>query len=187
MTRIRISLLAFVLALPMFVLAAAPVFAQAVESAKIVLVDFTRISEESLVGQDVKAQLEQYEMKVQTRQEELQSQLNQEGQELESQERVLPSDVFQERVNAYRQKAQQAELELQQKRQLLVRASQQAELEISRNLRPIIRDIMTQRGANIVLSKSGVYMDSGGFDITEQVIQRLNQVLTSYQVPLPSE
>jgi len=185
MKPLRVTLFALLLAWPAAFLAAPVSAQQATQPAKIVFVDFTRISDESLVGKDVKAQLDQFGLRLKSRQEELQSQLNDEGKTLEAKEKVLSPDIFQEQVQAFQQKARQAELELQQKKQLLDRASQQAELEISRNLRPIIKDLMTARGANMVMAKSWIYMDTGGFDITTEVIQRLDQTLTTYKVNLP--
>ena len=182
----RMFLLALVMASPAaFFAAPAALAQQATQPAKIAFVDFTRISDESLVGKDVKAQLDQYGIRLKNRQEELQTQLNTEGNALEAKQKVLSPDIFQQQVDAFQQKARQAELELQQKKQLLDRASQQAELEISRNLRPIIKDLMTARGANMVMAKSWIYLDTGGFDITSEVIQRLDQVLTTYKVNLP--
>jgi outer membrane protein len=186
MKTLRTYFFALLLAWPaaFFTLSAAEA-QQALPTAKIVFVDFTRISEDSLVGKDVKAQLDQYGLRLKSRQEELQKQLDDEGKTLEAKEKVLSPDIFQTQVQAFQQKARQAELELQQKKQLLDRASQQAELEISRNLRPIIKDLMTARGANLVMAKSWIYMDTGGFDITGDVIQRLDQTLTTYKVNLP--
>lgn len=188
MTRIYTLLVALGLMAPAALVLSVPAVAQqAAQPAKIILVDFTRITDESLVGKDVKAQLDQFGLSLKDRQEELQKQLTEKGKALEAKEKVLSPDIFQQQVQAFQQEARQAELELQQKKQLMDRASQQAELEISRNLRPIIKDLMTARGANMVVAKTFFYMDSGGFDITTEVIQRLDQSIKTYKVNLPNK
>ncbi len=159
-------------------------FAMAQTGGKIIIVDFTRVQEESLVGQNVISQLTQYGNAVQARKEALEASLNDEGAALENQESVLPPDAFQQRVTAFQQKARQADLELQGYRSTMVRGEQNAKLQITNELKPIVNKIMGERGADLVLDKSLIYISGGGFDVTDIVISRLNAVITSYPLNL---
>lgn len=151
---------------------------------KIILVDFARVQEESLVGQNVISQLTQYGNAVTARKEALEAQLNAEGAELEGQEVILPPDAFKQKVEAFQRKARLADQELQQYRQTMVRAEQNANLEITNNLKPIIRQIMSDVGADIVLDKSLVYIAGTGFDVTDRVVARLDQQVQRYELNL---
>lgn len=172
-----------IMTLPLMVAAVVGASAQSLGD-KYIVVDFNRVQEESLVGQHVISQLTQYGNAVQARKEALEAGLNAEGEELEGQESILPQDVFQDRVTAFQQKARRAEIELQGYRQIMVRAEQNAKLEITNNLKPIISQIMTEKGADMVFDKSLVYMTKGGFDVTDLVIQRLDSKLTTYPLNL---
>ncbi|MEE8258869.1 MAG: OmpH family outer membrane protein [Sphingomonadales bacterium] len=179
-------LLLFAFGMPLLLSAPLDSFAQATAS-KIVVVNFTEVTNESFVGQDVQNQLKAYEEIITARKAELENQLNAEGQTLEGQESVLPPDAFQQRVTEFQNKARNAEIELQGKRALLVRAQQQAEQEITRNLRPIVLALMGERGADIVLDKALTYMvASGTFDISDEIVQRLNSTITSFALNLPN-
>lgn len=174
------------LALLVFVLAPAVAFAQTTPEAKVLVVDFQTVNENSLVGQDVSAQIKQYELVLENRANELQTTLKEEGEQLVSQQAVLPPDVYQDQAAAYQQKLQLANQELEGKRQLLFRAAQAAQFEINRAVRPIIRSIMQSRGATMVLDKGFVYDTISSIDITNQVVEELDQVLTSYAVQDPN-
>ena len=171
-----------------FVLMMAPAaaFAQGTLEAKILVVDLQTVHENSLVGQDVTAQIKQYEIVLENRANELQTSLSAEGEQLVSQQAVLPPDMYQEQMTALQQRLQQASQEVEGKRQLLFRAIQAAQFEINRAVRPIIRSIMQSRGATIVLDKAFVYDTISTIDITNEVVQQLDQVLTSYPVQDPN-
>lgn len=151
---------------------------------KVIIVDFTRVQEESLVGQNVISQLTQYGNAVQARKEALEAELNAEGTALEAQEVVLPPDAFQQRVEEFQRKARLADLELQGYRSTMVRAEQNAKLEITNNLKPIVNAIMNEKGADLVLDKSLIYMAGGGFDITDLVVARLDSQVQRYNLDI---
>ena len=160
--------------------------AQAVGEAKIILVDFNRVTTEALVGQDVAAQLESNRVKIEGRASELDQALAAERADLERQQSLLAPDAFEERVRAFSQRQLAARTELEQLNAQHQRAAQQASLEIQRTLRPIILNIMEERGATIVLDKLTVYHSVGGLDATTQVIEKLDGALSSFQITLPS-
>lgn len=151
---------------------------------KVIIIDFTRVQEDSLVGQNVISQLTQYGNAVQARKEALEAQLNKEGTDLEAQEVVLPPDAFQQRVDEFQRKARLADLELQGYRSTMVRAEQNAKLEITNNLKPIVNAIMNEKGADLVLDKNLIYMAAGGFDVTDLVVSRLDSTVQQYSLGL---
>lgn len=160
--------------------------AQAVPAAKIMFIDFTRVTQESLVGQDVAAQLDSNRVKLETRAGNLDQQLQLERQELQRQQSIIAPDAFEERVRGFQQRQLSAQNELEQLNNQHQRAAQQASLEIQRVLRPIIISVMDGRGATIVMDKNTVYHSIGGLDGTTTVIEKLNAALSSFAVTFPS-
>ena len=157
--------------------------------AKILVVDFLAVNERSLVGQDVDAQLRQYQLALEGRATELQNEIKLEGETLVSQQSVLPPDVYQDQAIAYQQKVQRANTEIEGKRNLLLKAAQAAQLEINRVVRPIIDNIMRDRGATMVVDNQFIYasMGSTGIDITNEVITQLDIDLKNYAVRDPNQ
>ena len=160
--------------------------AQTIPEAHIMLIDFGRVTTESLVGQDVAAQLDANRARLETRAGELDQQLSFDRQELERQQSIIAPDAFEERVRAFQQRQLNAQNELEQLNGQHQRAAQQASVEIQRVLRPIIIKVMENRNATIVLDKNTAYHATGGLDVTTTVIEQLNAALSNFAVSLPA-
>ncbi|MFQ5346385.1 MAG: OmpH family outer membrane protein [Rhodothalassiaceae bacterium] len=159
--------------------------AQSTPVAKILVVDFDRVSRESLVGKDISAQFESNRLSLEQQAREVQQALSQEQSDLEQQRSIISQDAFQERVRAFQQKAQQKQNQLKQLTNQARQSMQQANLEVQRVLRPIVKNLMEEKGANFVLDKALVAQHAGGLDITTEVIERLDQAMPTYKVNLP--
>lgn len=166
---------------------AQPVAAQqnAVPAARIILVDFDRVSRESLVGKDIAAQMESHRVDLEKKARAIQDKLKAEEEEIAKQRNIISPEAFQERVRGLQQKAQQKQAELQDIQQQARRAMQQAQLEVQRVLRPIVKEVMDRHGANMVLDKALVSQHAAGLDVTTEVIEKLDQAMPSFQVQLP--
>ena len=54
-------------------------------------------------------------------------------------------------------------------------------------LGPILQEVVKERGANLVLDKQAVvFANNGAFDITREVIAKLDQKMPTYKVSLAS-
>ena len=161
-------------------------YAQATPEARIILIDFGRVTSESLVGQDVAAQLESNRARLEVRAGELDQMLQVERQELERQQSIIAPEAFEERVRAFQQRQLNAQNEIEQTNGQQQRAAQQASIEIQRVLRPIIIEVMESKQATIVFDKNQAYHSIGGLDVTTAVIDKLNSALSNLPVTLPS-
>jgi len=166
-------------------LAAVAAQAQSTPNAKILVVDFDRVSRESLVGQDISAQMESNRADLERYARGVQQNLGAQQQELQQQRNVISEEAFQQRLQRFQQQAQQQQSQLEQLTQEARQAMQQANSEVQRALRPIVRDIMEERGANLVLDKALVSQSASGLDVTTEVIERLNEKMDSHEVSLP--
>ena len=160
--------------------------AQMVEGARIVIVDFNRVTIESLVGQDVAAQLESNRVSVEARAGDLDTLLKSDEEELRRKRNIIAPDAVQERLRGFNQKQQEARDELQQRTLQHQRAAQHASLEIQRTLRTIILEVMNTHGATIVLDRAIIYHSTGGLDVTTEVIELLDRALSQFEVTLPN-
>lgn len=166
--------------------------AQNTPAAKVIVVDFARVTRESLAGLDIGNQIKANNVKVQARAKELQDGLRADQENLAKQQALLTPeeqqnipDSFQQLVREFQLKQQSAERELQEKQQGRQAAVEQANAEMENALRPIVRQLMTERGANLALDKNVVFDQLDGLDVTTQVIERLNQRMPSLKMALP--
>lgn len=164
---------------------AGTVAAQEVAPARIVVVDFDRVSRESLVGKDIAAQMESNGVALEQKVRNTQQSLTTEQEEIAKQRNIISQEAFQERARAFEQKAQQKQAELQNLQNQARQAMQQANVEVQRALRPVVRTLREQKGANIVLDKALVSDHAPGLDITTEVIEGLDKALPAFQVSLP--
>lgn len=168
-------------------LAAGSAQAQDTPVARILVVDFQRVNQDSLVGQDISAQMQSFRVDMEGRQRELQDALRSKVEELQAQRNMLSEEVLQQRVQGIQQEEQAANQEVRDLMNRGQNAMQQARLEVRRVLRPIIKGIMEERDATMVLDKNIVSQHASGLDVTTVVIERLDEEMESYDVQLPTE
>ena len=148
----------------------------------IVLISMDDVTQGSALGQNIMAQIQA--LATQAKEE-----LGAEAKALQTEQAAiakLPADqraarmeAFAPRSNAFQQKAAQRDAQLKA-------AFGQARAALGKEIEPILRDITTKRGANIVMDRrvSAVEPDPSQ-DITNEVVAALNAKKTSYEVKLP--
>ncbi len=108
---------------------------QEIGLAKFMIVDFQRVQNESLVGQDYAAQLNSARLSIETKEGNLVQELLADKDELDQQKNIIAQEALQQRARELDQKAQQAEALVKQLRRDLNVAARQATLEIQRVLK----------------------------------------------------
>lgn len=156
--------------------------AQEVAAAKIILVDFNRVTGDSQVGQDVNSQIQQQASRIQTFETNLVGKFDAEEDELKRLQTVIAPDAWEERVRTWNQKKVTGQRQSDALRKNLQQVGQQAQLEIVRVLRPIVNSVMTAKGATMVLDTSVVWRSAAGYDFTTDVVEGLNRDLASYKL-----
>lgn len=152
---------------------------------KIVVIDRGAIMQFSKVGQDIARQMQAYANQAKA---ELQGQgkaLQAEERSLQQQVAILAPDVKAKRVAAFQAKAASLQGAAQRKDEQLKAGFAQARQAMEQQLGPILQQLVKERGANLVLDKQAVvFATAGGFDITAEAVNRLNQKLPAFKVNL---
>ena len=152
---------------------------------KIVVLDKVAILQFSKVGQDVARQVQGYAAQAKNDLTAQGKSLQAEGRALQQQVAILAPDVKAKRIAAF--EARQAALQgaAQKKDEQIKAGFFAARQAIEQKLGPILQQVVKERGANIVLDKQAVVMATvGGYDVTSDVINRLNQQMPTYKVNL---
>jgi outer membrane protein len=159
--------------------------AQAIEPARVVVVDMNRVFATSAAGQDAQRQLNAQSDRLQNQLKTLQAQFQKEEEALAKKRSVIAEDAFQQEVGQFRARAARAQSDLERQQNDLRRAAAFVNDQIMRGLRPIVQEVMTQRQANIVVDASQVFLNTPALDVTATVIERLNQRLPKVSTTPP--
>lgn len=152
---------------------------------RIVVFDERALMQFSKAGQDIQRQVRTFAQQLSGQKAATQKSLEAEQQQLQQQVAILAPDVRAKKVEAFQKKAEDAQAGIQRKAAQIDAGVQQAQGVMSQALGPILQQVMKERGANLVVLKQAVLIaDSNTFDITGDVINRLNAKLSAVKVSL---
>jgi len=165
---------------------ATPVFAQsAPPPTKLVVIDKIAIMQGSKVGQDVARQVQAIAKQAQT-------DLTAQGRAIQEEERtaIQPTAILAPEAKAKRMAGSEAkkralQASAQKKDEQIKAGFFQARQQMEQALGPILQEVVKEQGANIVVDKQAVvFATANSFDITQKVIDRLDQKLPTIKVDL---
>jgi Skp family chaperone for outer membrane proteins len=183
MTRI-LAAAAFTLSVPM----AAPLSAQTLSPAVIVIVDLDRIVNESAAGKAAAQELQTRAQGLNARRQTLASQLQTDAQAIQQgqQNKTLAGPALEQRVKAFQDREQAANAELQRGQEDLQRAQQYIVQQITNAANPIITQVMRERGASIALAERATLQHTAALNVTNDVLARLNASLPKVSTTPPA-
>jgi outer membrane protein len=157
------------------------------QTPKILVIDRAAIMQFSKVGKDVSRQIQAFANQAKNDMAGQSKALQAEGQALQQQVAILSGDAKQKKIDAFQAKEQGLQQAAQRKEAAIQYSAFKAQQTVSQTLQPIVQAIMQQRGANMLLDKTAVVAVNGNaalFDITQQVIDGLDQKMPSLKVAL---
>ncbi len=162
-------------------------FAQKLHPAVIAVVDVQFVLQKSTAASSVRAQVDklraEYQDQVNAREQELRKQ----EQELKRQQSILAPHAFDAKRREFQRRVSEVQREVQQRLRQLDQIRAQGLQGIERALRPIIIDLSRERGFNLVLASTQLVFAARSLDITQTVLERLNQALPTVSLGAPSE
>jgi outer membrane protein len=154
---------------------------------KIVVLDKVAILQYSKVGQDIAKQVQAYAAQAKNDLTAQGKALQAEGRALQQQVAILAPDLKQKKLAAFQAKEQSLQAQAQKKDDQIKYTFMSARQAMEKQLGPILQQVIKERGANLVLDKQAIVMaNTASFDITGEVINRLNAAMPSYKVVLTS-
>lgn len=149
------------------------------------VVDLEGVLEHSKAGQSVTEQLTAHNKvfeKEHVRQEE---KLKQMQQDLQQQRSTLAQDAFEQKYNEFQQSVRQWQQAEQLNEQALGQATEVAREKTLGVIKDIIGKIVLERHANLVLLKSAVPFYASAYDISQDVLDQLDDKLPTLKVVVP--
>ena len=171
-------------------LAPAAARAQAVPAAIVAVVDLDRATSECNACKTASAALKSQVSTFESRRNSLATSLQTEQKSIQTAIDALkgkePDAALQARVKAFQTKAQSSEQELAGQQSQIQRNQAYIQKQIQDKLNPIYQQVMTRRGANILMEVGATLATATSVDVTNDVLGALNTALPSISTTAPA-
>lgn len=149
------------------------------------VVDIQEVMERSTAVQGIRRELDAYRKAYDTEFAAKEKALKDEERELVRQQSLVDPAAYREKVQAFQQKFATFQRELKTRQQLLQNAYATALNQVSAQVQRIWAAVADAEGATLLLPRGQVLLFSPGYDVTPDVIDRLNKALPSVKFPDP--
>ena len=164
--------------------------AQAIPAATVAVVDLERVTSECTACKSAAATLRSQVTGLQTRESTLSAPLAAEQKSIQAAVDALagkqPDAALQARAKAWETKRQGAAQELARQQDQIKRNQAYISQQIQTKLGPIYQQVMTRRGANVMVEAGNTLATSTNVDVTSDVLAALNAALPSVQTTAPA-
>ena len=161
---------------------AAPAEAQDSDALVIAIIDMQRILRESVAVQTMQQEIDERRSRYQTELQKKEEEIRNTDQELLRQRSVLTADVYAKKRQDLERQVAGMQREIQAQRRGLDEIFGQGMNQVRRELVEVVKEIATERGADLVLAKANVVLVRPDLEITDEALERLNVRLE--RVPL---
>lgn len=143
------------------------------------VIDVNEVVNRSKAGRAIQPQFEKLKKGYEDELSRDRQALTEEAKKLDSQRAVLAPEAFAQRVTAVRQKELALNQQIVERKRVLDATLNNALAQIRNVLFQVSQDIARERGINIVLLKEAVVIVASNLEITDDVLQRVDQKLPS--------
>lgn len=160
----------------------------AAQNSEVVVIDQARIMRDSAGGQDIIRKVGQIETTIQSELTPEANALQQQGESLEartanmSMEAIGADEALRTEVEAYAQRAQQFNRNRQVAAAELQATERAAWARFYQALEPVLEQVVTETGANVMLDASQAVWSSESVDVTQSVITKMNAAMPTVEV-----
>jgi outer membrane protein len=166
----------------------APPSQPAVPSAlNVLVVDVQSLLQNSKSAKMVRQQIEQKRGEYAKEISQQEEGLRRERDALQRQQASLSAEALNKKGREFQQKVNELDRSVQTKRQTLEKSNAEALESIQSIILKIITEIAKERKANLVFQRSELVLFDNGFDVTDQVLTKLDEQLPTLTVSFATE
>jgi len=151
---------------------------------RIIVIDRNYILQRSSAGQDMLNQVQTLSKTAETEFKNQEQALATEAGQLQQQMAIMAPDVRDQKEKEFTGKQQAFQGRVQQRQAEIQAGFNKAARQVEVALEPILKAIMVERSANMVLDRSAVILSSADVDVTPVAVQRLDKALPHVKVDL---
>lgn len=161
---------------------AAPATPGAPTSLTVLVVDVQSLLQNSKAAKMVRQQIEQKRNEYAKEISHQEEGLRQERDALQRQQASLSAEAMNQKGREFQQKVNELDRSVQSKRQALEKSNADALEKIQQSMLKIIGEIAKERKANLVFQRSDLVLYDQAFDVTDVVLQKLDEDLPTLTV-----
>ncbi len=165
--------------------------AQAVPAAVVAVVDLDRVTSQCSACKTASAALKSQVSSFESRRNSLATSLQTEQKSIQTAVDALngkePDAALQARIKTFQTKAQSSEQELAGQQTQIQRNQAYIQKQIQDKLNPIYQQVMTRRGANLLMEVGATLATSTSVDVTNDVLSALNSALPTLGTTAPAQ
>ncbi|MEW5703371.1 MAG: OmpH family outer membrane protein [Pseudomonadota bacterium] len=147
------------------------------------LVDMGTIVSKAKVYNQLRGELQKRQESLRTELDKKQDDLTKERDDLARQKTLLSPEVFKQRQEAFQQKYMTAVQSFEKQDAGIREAHEKANLEIQKKIAELSAEIAQERGFNMVMASTAVFYAIKVFDMTDEMLKRLDERLPKVTVP----
>ncbi len=158
------------------------------QGTKVIIIDQGKIMRDSAAGKDIQTKVKNIESAIERELKPTADSLNAEGQTIEAKTKNMTPEAMRAdaalktQVTAYARKAQEFNIKRQIAGQELSLTERKAWSDFFVALRPILQEVVTERGAQVMLDRSDVTYADPAIDATALVISKMNSKVPTISV-----
>lgn len=152
---------------------------------RIGVVDVQKILREASATRAIRPQLDRLKNSYQAQFKKEEDELRAADQDLERQRAILSPEAFNEKRVDFQKRANELQRKVQDARQLLDQSLGKAMGVVQDQLRAVLIQVRNEHKLQLILFRSAVIAMEPRFDITDEVLKRLNQKLPTVKVSVP--
>lgn len=182
----------FALLALIFVVGSGPATAQEASSPeetpiRVGIVDLGKVRQNSTAMASVARQISQYREEFQKDIQAEEASLREANQELARQQTIISPEAFEEARQQFEQRVADVQRKVQQRKQALEAAQENALRQMHQTLNLAIAEIAKERGLTLIMRRDQTIMSATSLEITDEVLQRVNQQLPDITVAKPGQ
>jgi outer membrane protein len=145
------------------------------QTISVIVVDVQALLQNSKAAKMVRSQMEQKRNEYAKEISHAEEALRAERDALQRQQASLSADALNKKAREFQQRVNDLDRDVQSKRAALEKSNNEALTKIQQTMLKIIADIARQRHANLVLQRTDLVLFDQSFDVTDQVMQKLDE------------
>ncbi len=177
--------LAILMAALCFASAAIPASAQGLSG--IAVIDVQRLQRDSAASKSIKGQIEKQRAAYQQQITKQENELRSAEQELNRQRTLVSPEAFNERRRQFEEKLAKLQRDVQNRKRELDKSASTALRTVEKTLTEIVQQLVEERRLSLVLVKNQVIYSAPEYEVTDEVMKRLNAKLPSVKVLPPGK
>ena len=163
---------------------AAPVHGQeAAAPSSVLTVDLEKIARESDYGQRVNGLYQAEILTLQSQAKQVEAELIAEEQDLVAQRDIVSPEEFKELSKAFDRKVVAIREDQNSKQSELQAKQREDQRNLLRLIAPILYEIVSARGASVLIDRRNIVLDLSSVDITDEAIAKMNETLGDGSTP----